>query len=125
MYKMIVIIYKLVSYDYFMDEMQIIDVNEIIRYIQYAETSSLIQTRQLMLATLQPHLKNHNVKASDLWPLAIDKDAEEASKGDTSISNDSVTWFENNKDMINSEIEKLKTRKELTNEEIIQKLENG
>lgn len=76
-----------------MDDMSMPDLVIMTKYLDYAETASWLQTRQIMLSTLRPYLKKKDTKAEDLFPLAIDKDIKDMEGHTTEISNAEVEWF--------------------------------
>ena len=78
-----------------MDDMSMPDLAIMTKYLDYAETASWIQTRQIMLSVLKPYLKKKDTKAEDLFPLPIDNDIKEIERQNhtTEISNTEVEWF--------------------------------
>ena len=78
-----------------MDDMSMPDLAIMTKYLDYAETASWIQTRQIMLSVLKPYLKKKDTKAEDLFPLPIDNDIKEIERQShtTEISNDEVEWY--------------------------------
>lgn len=73
-----------------MDEMQVIEIDIMTKYIDYAEVAQWTQTRQLMLSVLKPYLKNKKLTAQELWPLACD---DEGAEHRTDISNEELEWY--------------------------------
>lgn len=90
LYKILVIYHKIVTHQYFLDEMQIPDLIIVTKYLDYAECASWVQTRQIMLSVLKPYLKNKNLTADQLFPLPIDKKEQEK---DTSVDPNMIKWF--------------------------------
>ena len=82
--------HKLVSHSYFMDEMHIIDVNIMTRYIEYSDVLEWAHTRQIMLCQLKPYLKRKTMTAQDLLPLPIDEKEEDNREKTTSVSNEQL-----------------------------------
>lgn len=88
MYKTLVITHKIVSHDYFLDTMQWGDIAIASAYIDYAEVTQWMQTRELMLSILSPYLKKKDTTGKDLIHLPIDDEDK-----DTTISNEEVEWY--------------------------------
>jgi hypothetical protein len=84
--------HKLVTHDYFMDEMHIIDINIMTKYIEFSDVLEWGHTRQLMLCQLKPYLKNKELTAAELLPLPTDDDGTEHT---TEIANEDVEWYKN------------------------------
>lgn len=72
LYKSLVIYHKIVSHEYFLDEMQIPDLCIATKYIEYAEVAQWECTRQIMLCQLKPYLKKKNMTAQEFLPLPTD-----------------------------------------------------
>lgn len=86
-----VIIHKIVSHEYFLDEMMITEIPIATKYIEYSEVASWVQTRQIMLASLRPYLKKRDLTPQEFMPLPID---EETNKYHTTeITNEEVEWY--------------------------------
>ena len=83
-----------------MDEMQITDLCIATKFLEYAEVAQWIQTRQIMLCSLQPYLKKKDITAAELWPLPIDDDGIEHT---TEVSNEEVAWFKQFKEKYKKE----------------------
>lgn len=95
MYKSLVIIHKIVKHDYFMDKMQLTEINIATEYLEYNETISWMQAREQMLCTLKPYLNKKNITSKELMPLPIDEDNKEKAIHTTEISNEDVEYFNN------------------------------
>lgn len=78
------------SHEYFLDEMQLIDLCIATKYLEFAEVNSWNQIRQLMLCQLKPYLKKKDLTAQELFPLPIDDDGIEHT---IEVSNEDVSWF--------------------------------
>lgn len=65
--------HRLVSHEYFMDEMRITELAIITKYIDYSFVLEWNMTRNIMLSALRPYLKKKNIKANEFWPLPIDE----------------------------------------------------
>ena len=78
-----------------MDEMSMPDLMIMTKYLDYAETASWMQTRQIMLSSLRPYLKKKNITAQEFFPLIIDEDLKEVEREGhtTEISNAEVEWY--------------------------------
>ena len=87
--------HKLVSHEYFMDEMHVVDVGIMTKYLEYSEVIQWNMTRQIMLTTLKPYLKKKDLTAAELFPLPIDDDNSEHT---TEMSNEELEWFKKFKD---------------------------
>ena len=74
LYKSIVIIHKLVSHNYFMDQMQIPDLSLITKYLEFADVELWDMTRRIMVAAAGPNLKTKYRDPKVLLPLVIDDD---------------------------------------------------
>jgi len=83
--------HKLVTHEYFMDDLQITEIPILTKYLSYADITSWMQTRELMLSVLRPYLKNKNTTAQELFPLPTDSHVELTHE----ISNEDVSkWKE-------------------------------
>lgn len=71
--RLLVVDYKLIGYEYFMDSMQEYELLDLQEMIPYAYRQSLEQTRLMMWSCLTPYLKNKNTTAKDLLPLVTDE----------------------------------------------------
>lgn len=91
--------HKLVSHDYFMDDMLIADVMVMTKYVKYSDALSWNQTRQLMLCSLKPYLKKKDMTAEELFPLPTDDDNKEELT--TVITNEEVEWWKKFKEQYN------------------------
>lgn len=87
--------HKLVSHSYFMDEMHIIDISIMTKYIEYSDVLEWNHTRQLMLCQLKPYLKQKDLTPQELFPLPTDDDNSEHT---TEMSNEELEWFKKFKD---------------------------
>lgn len=81
--------HKLVTHQYFMDEMTWGDLIILLKYLEFAEVIEWQQTRELMLTTLRPYLKKKDTTAQDLFTLPTD----EIHVPDHSIANEDVDWY--------------------------------
>lgn len=95
LYKSIVIINKLCTHEFFLDEMNMYDLYLMTRYLNYADMAAWQQTRQIMLSSLRPYLKKKNITAQEFFPLIIDEDLKEVEREGhtTEISNAEVEWY--------------------------------
>jgi len=75
-----------------MDEMQVVEIDLMTKYIDYAEVEQWGQTRQLMLSVLKPYLKNKKITAQELFPLPYD---DEDVEHRTDITNEELEWYKN------------------------------
>lgn len=82
--------HKLVSHDYFMNELQITEVPILTKYLNYSDVISWSQTRELMLSVLRPYLKKKDISAQDLFSLPTDEKHEKI----TEVSKKEVEWFQ-------------------------------
>lgn len=103
LYKSLVIIHKIVSHEYFLNDLQISEVPLITHYIEFSDTTSWIQTRELMLSVLKPYLKKKDTTAKDLFKLPIDDDGVEH---DHTVSKGAMDWFKKYKENYNKEKQK-------------------
>lgn len=78
-----------------MDEMEISEIPILTKYLEYAEVASWSQTRQIMLSTLKPYLKNKNIKPDEFFPLPIDDTWHEKEHHTTEIDQDAMKWWKN------------------------------
>ena len=85
MFQTLVIQYRLVSMEYFMDQLQDWEVYDIYNTLQYADASQWEQTRWLMYVIAQVNSRKH-LKLSDILQFPWDS---EATSGKT-ISNEDV-----------------------------------
>lgn len=96
--------HKLVTHEYFMDEMTIMDIPIMMKYIKYADTTSWEQTRELMLSIVAPYLKKKDTTAKDIIKLPIDED--DKVEHDHTVSNGAMDWFKKYKENYNKEKQK-------------------
>ena len=80
LYKSIVIIHKLVSHSYFMDQMQIPDLSIMTKYLEFADVSQWDMVRRMMIAAAGPNLKTKYRDPKVLLPLPIDEKEEKKVK---------------------------------------------
>lgn len=73
-----------------MDEMHIIDIAIMLKYIEYSDVLEWSHTRQLMLCQLKPYLKKKNMTAQELFPLPTDEKEEDNREKTTSVSNEQL-----------------------------------
>lgn len=71
------------------------------KYIDYAEVASWAQTRQIMLCSAMPWLKNKNTRADEIWPLPIDETWQKKEELTTEIDSKDVAWYKNFKEKYN------------------------
>ena len=91
LYKSIVVINKLCTHEFFLDEMNMYDLYLMTKYLSYADMAAWQQTRQIMLSSLRPYLKKKNITAQEFFPLIIDEDNKvEMTK---EVSSDEINWF--------------------------------
>lgn len=86
-----------------MDDMHIPDVQIMTKYLEYAETSTWVQTRQIMLSVLKPYLKKKDITAEELFPLAIDKDKKAYQGHTTEMTNEELEWWHKYKEQYNKQ----------------------
>jgi len=94
------------THTYFLDEMSIPDLQLMTKYLEYQDVQSWCHTRQIMLASLAPYLKNKKTKPSDIMHLPIDDDILESQLERQKISNEDVDWFRQFKENYNKKEEK-------------------
>lgn len=83
--------HKLVTHEYFMDDLQITEIPILTKYLNYVDITSWMQTRELMLSVLRPYLKKKGTTAQELFPLPTDDKVELTKE----ISNEDVNkWKE-------------------------------
>lgn len=70
--KILVVENKLVDYQYFMDEMQLYEIFDLIDLLPWANKTSFEQMRLVMWATLKPYLKRQSTTPEKLFPLYTD-----------------------------------------------------
>lgn len=70
--KLIVVENKLVSFEYFMDEMQLYELYDLLDLIPWANKHSYEQMRFMVWATLKPYLKKKDIGPEKLLPLYTD-----------------------------------------------------
>lgn len=104
MYKSLVIVHKIVSHDYFLDDMSITDLCIATKYLDYCEVGSWMQTRQIMLSVLKPYLKKKDMTAAELLPLPIDDD--EKLNHTTEITNEEIEWYNKAKKQFEEQMKK-------------------
>lgn len=69
--KIIVVENKIISYEYFMDNMQQYEIQSLVDMIPWAKRQSLETTRLLLWGSIAPYLKK-NKTAQQLMPLVTD-----------------------------------------------------
>lgn len=69
--KYLVIENKIISYEYFMFQLQDFEIQDLIKYLPFAAKTSYEQTRLLLWGVLSPYMKVKK-KASEILPLATD-----------------------------------------------------
>ena len=82
--------YKLISYEYFNDQMSFYEVNDLMEGIDYADRVSWEQTRVLGYLSMAPHCKKLDMKK--ILPFKWDEDDNNTSQEEkvTSISNEDI-----------------------------------
>lgn len=79
---MLVIDYKVIEYEYFMDECQEYEIQLLSEMIPWSTHQEMEQTRMIMYTVCSPYMK-HKKKITEFFPLYTDKiDKEEALKGE-------------------------------------------
>lgn len=73
-----------------MDNMQLIDLSIMHKFLEFAEVTQWAQTRQLMFNMIAPYLKNKKLTVSEYFPLPTDENPEQLT---TEISNQDVEWY--------------------------------
>ena len=86
-----VVTYKLVNHEYFLDECQITEIPILTKYLEYSDVVSWNQTRNLMLCVLKPYLKKKDTTAQDILHLPIDDIDKE--KGRTDVTKEEMDWW--------------------------------
>ena len=81
--------HKIVTHQYFLDDMQMIELPIATKYLEFSEVINWQQTREIMLSVLRPYLKKKDTSAQDLFILPTDQ-VEELT---TEISNEDVEWY--------------------------------
>jgi hypothetical protein len=95
--------YRLVSHEYFMDEMNMLDLAVMKRHIDYVDLLDFARTRLLMLSVLSPYLKK-GTTAQDILHLPIDDIDKE--QGRTDVTNEEMDWFKKVKQQFNQTSQK-------------------
>lgn len=93
--------YRLISHEYFMDDMSLIDLTIMSKYIEYADVLDWARTRLLMLSVLKPYLKKKDTSAADILHLPIDDIDKE--QGRTDVTNEEIDWFKKVKQQFKKE----------------------
>lgn len=83
--KSIVVENKLVSYEYFMDEMQMYELYDLIDLIPWANKTTYEQMRYMVWATLKPYLKQKDITPEKLLPFYTDNHTTERVEHDLSM----------------------------------------
>lgn len=81
--------HKIVTHQYFLDDMQMIELPIATKYLEFSEVINWQQTREIMLSVLRPYLKKKDTSAQDILPLPTD----EVHIPNHEISNDEVSWY--------------------------------
>lgn len=87
--------HKLVTHAYFMDEMTLIEIPIMTKYIEFADVISWSQVRNIMYSTVSPYLKKKNTKLSEILPLPIDPDYRSKDEITTEVDERALQWFKN------------------------------
>lgn len=83
--------HKIVTHQYFLDDMNYGDLSIILKYLEYADVIAWSQTRELMYTVMAPYLKNKNTTAKDILKLPTDQVEEHIVNHE--ISNEEVAWY--------------------------------
>lgn len=75
----------MVSYEYFMDEMQEYEIDILVENLPYCEQAEWLRTRYIVWSNLKPYLKKKSMSPSELFPLPFDDD-ENSIKTDIKLS---------------------------------------
>ena len=68
--------YKLVSYEYFMDDLKDWELGVLIDNISWSTKNEWEQARMIMYASLMPYMKKSSIKdVTDILPLPTDRDS--------------------------------------------------
>ena len=77
-FKWIVIVNKIVDYQYFMDEMTEYEIELCMKNMHFASKNEWEQTRMIMYTNLSPYMKRGQSKTpQELFPLATDEEQEQ------------------------------------------------
>ena len=98
-----VVEYKIVTYEYFLDKMQQYEIQPLIDMLPWTNKQSLEQTRILLWGSLSPYLK-HKKTAEQMMPLRTDNNIEIE-------EHESISLDENQVEEIRNLIEKNWTKK--------------
>ncbi len=122
--KLLVIQYKVIDYQYFMDELQYYELTYLLENCQFSYKDEWEQTRYLMLCATAPYSKEKYDSMEDYFRLPTDPKKTETHK--TDISNDEIkkmremsAYFEKNV------IGKKDATRELTQAEIQNMMKSG
>lgn len=74
-----------------MDELSIIDIPILTKYLDLSDTVTWVQTRELMLSVLRPYLKKKDTTAQELFHLPIDDDGVEHNY---SVKKEEIEWWD-------------------------------
>jgi hypothetical protein len=74
-----------------MDDMNMLDLTVMSKYIKYVDVMDWARTRMLMLSVLQPYLKKKDTTAQDILHLPIDDIDKE--KGRTDVTKEEMDWW--------------------------------
>ena len=70
--KLLVVEFKVVSYEYFMFDMQEYELFDLMELLPIARKQDNEMMRNIMWASLKPYLKNKSLTADELFPLKTD-----------------------------------------------------
>lgn len=74
-----------------MDDMNMLDLTVMSKYIKYVDVMDWARTRMLMLSVLQPYLKKKDTTVQDILHLPIDDIDKE--KGRTDVTKEEMDWW--------------------------------
>ena len=74
-----------------MDDMNMLDLTVMSKYVKYVDVMDWARTRMLMLSVLQPYLKKKDTSVQDILHLPIDDIDKE--KGRTDVTKEEMDWW--------------------------------
>ena len=102
--KLVVFEYKVISYEQFMDHLSDWELETIIQFLPYSIRQEWNMTRNLMLASLKPYLKDKTCTADKLVPLIGDQDDDE--EHDIEMTNEQKELLKKQAEEVRAIIEK-------------------
>ena len=90
MFKVLVVGYKVVSHEYFMDKMQEYEIHDFYNALHYADINDWQQTRWLLYVIAQVNSKK-KLKMEEILSLPCDKGWKEKHTGNKEISNEEIS----------------------------------